>query len=239
MKGMGVLYIKQEVFFFFDDSGILHSKEKSGFFVYAGFSFLNRQDLDTAKRKYINANKKLKNILERKDELKAFGLEAKHKRALYNSVKEFDSVAVAVNISKIYDYILGDKKSICRYKDYILKRSIKEKLLEWISLGKLKHEEDIQINIFIDEQLTATNGYYTLKDSIREELKYGIKNFDYGITHPNVFNGEVMVSIQYCDSSRNYLIQASDILANRIWSSFKLGNPNMREKNKHTLLTLP
>lgn len=235
----GVLHIKQEVFFFFDDSGILHRNEDSGFFVYAGFVFTNRHDLDSAKRKYINANKKLKATLGRKDELKACGLCANHKRALYNSVKEFDSVAVAVKISKVYEHIICDKKSRCRYKDYILKRCIKDKLFEWVSAGTLKRDESIRVNIFIDEQLTATNGYYTLKDSIREELKYGIKNFDYGKKHSNVFDGEVKVDIHYCDSSHNYLIQASDILANRIWSSFKMDNPKLRKKNKHTLLTLP
>jgi len=48
----------------------------------------------------------------------------------------------------------------------------------------------------------------------------GIKNLDYGSFHPPLFTGTVNIKVKFCDSSNNYLIQASDILANRIHSSF-------------------
>ena len=231
--------ISQEVIFFFDDSGVLHKNEPSGYFVYAGYVFSNRKDLDSARRKYINANKKLKKALGRTDELKAATLDVKHKRALYNSVKEYDTVAVVVDISRLYDYILADKKSICRYKDYVLKRCIKSKLKKMITDGLISKDEDIIISVYIDEQLTATNGYYDLRDSIKEELQHGIANFDYGIRHPHVFDANVEVIIHYCDSSANYMIQASDILANRIWTSYRLNDRKLRVKNNRTILTFP
>lgn len=87
--------------------------------------FSDREEMEAAKRKYIHANKMLKNSLNRADELKAATLLPKQKRSLYNSIKKYDSVAVVVDISRVYDYILSDKKSICRYKDYILKRCVK------------------------------------------------------------------------------------------------------------------
>lgn len=235
----GGFIISQEVFFFFDDSGVLHTNEPSGFFVYAGYIFTNRNMLEAAKRKYIHANKMLKRALNRVDELKAANLKAKHKRALFNSVAEFDSISVAVDISRVYQYILSDKKSICRYKDYILKRCVKEKLKALIADGVISKDEDIKISIFIDEQLTATNGYYDLRDSIAEELEHGIANFDYGIKHPHLFDAHVTVNIQYCNSSQNYLIQASDILANRIWTSYRVNNRNLRKIGNHTSLTFP
>lgn len=171
--------------------------------------------------------------------MKAANLKSKHKRSLFNSVKEYDSVAVVVDISRVYDYILADKKSICRYKDYILKRCVKNKLKKLITDGRISKNEDVTISIFIDEQLTATNGYYDLRDSIREELCYGIVNFDYSIRHQHVFDSNVTVNIQYCDSSTNYLIQASDILANRIWTSYRTNNPNLRLIEKQITLTFP
>lgn len=229
----------QEVIFFFDDSGVLHRNEPSGYFVYAGYVFSNRETLEIAKRKYISSNKKLKRALNRTDELKAANLKPKHKRALFNSVKEYDSVDVVVDISRVYDYILADKKSICRYKDYVLKRCIKNKLSRMIVDGTISATEDIKISIYIDEQLTATNGYYDLRDSIMEELKYGIVNFDYGVSHPHLFNSNVTVDIQYCDSSSNYMIQASDILANRIWTSYRTKNRDLRQIDHHTSLTFP
>lgn len=231
--------ISQEVIFFFDDSGVLHKNEPSGYFIYAGYVFTDRSVLDVAKRKYISANKKLKKALNRSDELKAANLEAKHKRALFNSVREYDSVDVVVDISRVYDYILEDKKSICRYKDYVLKRCVKNKLKRLVADGTISKSEDITISIYIDEQLTATNGYYDLRDSIREELKYGIPNFDYGIRHPHLFDANVTVNIHYCDSSKNYMIQASDILANRIWTSYRTKNRNLRQIDHHTSLTFP
>lgn len=229
----------QEAIFFFDDSGVLHKNEPSGFFVYAGYVFTDRAQLDVAKRKYIHANKLIKEATKRYDELKAARLETKYKRSLFNSVKEYPMLSLVVDISKVYDHILSDKKSICRYKDYVLKRCIKQKLLDLIAEKILDPNESITITIYIDEQLTATNGYYSLRDSIMEELQYGIVNFDYGVRHSNVFNGNVSVYIHYCDSSKNYLIQASDILANRLWTSFRTNNPKLREIEGNTLLTFP
>lgn len=234
-----MIIISQEVIFFFDDSGILHKSNTVGVFVYAGYVFTDRSALQSAKRKYINANKKLKEALGRNDELKATSLEPKHKRALFNAVKEFESLAVVVNVPRVYSHILANKKSICRYKDYVLKRAVKHKLKRLIADGVLSSDEDITITIYIDEQLTATNGYYDLRDSIMEELRYGIVNFDYGVLHHSIFNAAVTVNIEYCDSSKNYLIQASDILANRIWTSYAKNDPKLRRIGNHTTLTFP
>ena len=230
----------QKVYFFFDDSGVLHRNEKSGYFVYGGYVFTNREELDSAKHKYINANKLLKAELGRSDELKAAGLEPKHKRSLYNAVREYESISCSVRIAGVYNSILSDKKSICRYKDYVLKRCIKAKLKDLIARGKISEDEDITVEVSIDEQLTATNGYYSLRDSIMEELQHGIQNFDYGSFHKPVFNAEVKVNLRYCESKDNYLIQASDILANRIWTSFRTQKKELlRSIPNHLHLTFP
>ena len=227
------------MYFFFDDSGVLHKNEPSGFFVYAGYVFTSKEELEKAKREYIHANKILKKALNRKDELKAATLNRSNRRSLFNALKKYMSVSVIIDISRVYDYILNDKKSVCRYKDYILKRCIKDKLKRLIAERIIDENEDITLKIYIDEQLTATNGYYDLRDSISEELKHGIANFDYGITHAPLFNGDVAVEIIYCDSERNYLIQASDILANRIWTSYRLKNKDLRNIKNHSTLTFP
>jgi hypothetical protein len=229
----------QEVTFFFDDSGSLHKNEPSGFFVYAGFVFSDRQTLIEAKRKYIHANKELKKVLGRNDELKAATLKRNHRRMLLNAVREYDSLSAVVTIKKVYDYILANKKSICRYKDYVLKRCIKHKLKRLIANGVVLNSDDIRLRIYIDQQLTGTNGYYDLRDSIREELRHGIANFDYGIVHPSLFDSNVVVDIEYCNSQKNYMIQACDILANRIWNAFKGDDNGMKKIPNHTTLTFP
>lgn len=232
--------LSQKVYFFFDDSGVLHRNEQSGYFVYGGYVFLSREELDNAKRKYISANKAIKLELERTDELKAAGLEAKHKRALYTVVRKYESISCSVNIPRVYDSIISSKNSICRYKDYVLKRCVKAKLQDLIDKGKLEPDEDIIIEVNIDEQLTATNGYYSLRDSIKEELQHGIFNFDYGTFHKPIFDAQVDINLRYCESKNNYLIQASDILANRIWTSYRTGNSKLLNNiPNHLHLTFP
>ena len=227
------------VYFFFDDSGTLHRNEASGYFLYAGFVFLSRDELDIAKRKYIKANKALKVATGITGELKASKLATSHKRSLYNSMRECESLSAVVAIRNVYNYILENKKSICRYKDYILKLIIKKKLQELLNEGRLSKGDDVNIIVSIDEQLTASNGYYDLADSIYEELRHGIYNFNYGVMHNNLFDGKVKVSITYCESKNNYLIQASDILANRILTSYRTGNKKLRNIPNHTALTFP
>lgn len=231
--------ITQSVYFFFDDSGVLSQHAKIKTFVYAGYVFLSREELEIAKRKYIHANKRIKQQYPDLKELKACFLKAKHKRSLLKSIEEYDSVSAIVDISRLYSYILNDKKSICRYKDYVLKRIIKRKLEQLISDGKINQNTNIDIQVNVDEQLTATNGYYDLRSSIFEELRHGITNWDYGSIHSNVFNKDVSVELRYCESKNNYLIQASDILANRIWSSYATGNEKLREIGNHVRLTFP
>ena len=59
LKNVIIIYNKggvkflQKVFFSFDDSGILHIKEKSGYFVYAGYVFTSLEE----KEKKINKRK--------------------------------------------------------------------------------------------------------------------------------------------------------------------------------------
>ena len=109
-----------------------------GIFLYAAMCFCNVNDRDIVKRKYINANKKIRQATGKTGELKASVLEAKYKRALFNSTRSYESVSAAVNLSRIYDHILEKKKSRCRYKDYILKLCVKRKLQELISRGIIK-----------------------------------------------------------------------------------------------------
>lgn len=227
----------KDLFFFVDDSGVLHNNED--YFVYAGYMFVGSEDKEVAKRKYRQLVSKIKQSNGITGELKACYLNRKQKRALYNVMRNYESFYVAVNNSNLYENIMQDKKSRHRFKDYALKRIIKEKIQYLIRNGIITSNEAIRIHICIDEQLTASNGYYSLDQSIREELCYGISNLDYGIYRPSVLTGTVDITVQFCDSSCNYLVQASDILANRIRASLVLNKPELRTKQKNTQLHLP
>ena len=229
----------QELFFFFDDSGVLHKNNPVKKFVYAGYVFNSREELDIAKRKYRSLVKKIQKSLNSEGELKAFGLENKHKRALYKVLEYAESLSVVVDITRIYDSIIESSKSICRFKDYILKRVIKNKIRKLIDEQKISAYEDIYLHIFIDEQMTATDGIYGLRETIKEEFQHGIKNYDYGTFYQPLFQKKVFVEVQYCDSKNNYMIQACDILANRIFVSYRDNKPELRKIPCHTNLTQP
>ncbi|RBT56138.1 DUF3800 domain-containing protein [Enterococcus hirae] len=230
----------QKVYFYFDDSGVLHKNDPNRYFVYAGLFFLDNNSKDKFKRKYFSINKEIKKHLGLEGELKAcFIKDPKYKASLFRTMKYENTMGLTVDIERVYSNILSSKKSIHRYKDYVLKRLVKEELKYHIRLGNLDPSEDIQINICVDEQATATDGFYSLKDSIFEELKKGIVNFDYGSFHEPLFTSEVKVNVSYCNSANNYLIQASDILANRLWTSFIKGNKELRKIPNHRCLRLP
>lgn len=229
----------QTLYFYIDDSGTLHKNERSGLFVYAGYLFLKRLHRDNAQRRYRAAVKTLQSRLGRNDELKAHGLRNKDRRFLFNSIKQCRSFSSIVRIERVYDRILVERESICRYKDYVLKRVIKEKLGYLISLNLVNPAEDIQLIVQIDEQLNCSNGYYSLESSIREELSDGIYNYDYGVMHPPLFLGKVDVKVSFSDSSNNYLIQASDILANKIWNDAKNKVENIEGLTNHKNLFFP
>lgn len=231
--------ILQHLYFFFDDSGILHATNRVGYFVYAGFVFTSRDQLDNAKRKYKSLLIKIKKELQCTDELKAAALGKKHRRALYNVLRSERSLSVEVHIPRVYERILCSGKSICRYKDYILKMLVKKEIERIIRSGEISADSDIFIHIAVDEQLTATDGIYGLRASVKEELQSGISNYNYGHLHPPLFNATVEVEVKYCDSKCDYMIQAYDVLANRIYCSYKFDNVSLRDIPNHYSLHQP
>lgn len=231
---MGIL---QQLYFYIDDSGVLHTNED--YFIYAGYVFLNAEDKDIAKRKYKTLADNIGKKLKINNELKSAQLAPKHKRALYNVLKHEHSLCVCVHNKDVYDNIMNNKQSRHRYKDYILKRAIKQRIIKLIQLGYVNPQEFVSLKIHIDEQLTATDGYYDLESTIYEELVKGINNFDYNTFYPPILKGGAKIKIKFLDSKNDYLIQASDVLANRFRASYILHNPKLRRKPNHCDLQFP
>lgn len=216
---------KQLVYFFFDDSGIFHSSNPSGYFVYAGYIFFSKSEKDSARRQYQSLNKKIRSSLHRQDELKACSLRNTHRRALLNVLKKYERLALVVTLHNVHSHIIEDKYARVRYKDFILKQLIKEKVKLLIAQGKLDPNLDTQLIINIDEQSNASSGIYDLKTAIIEEFRHGISNWNYNAFMPPIFTGELLVDIKYCHSDHEYLIQAADILANYIHHQSKNNLP--------------
>ena len=230
----------QTLSIFLDDSGVFSMNHYENYFVYAGYLFLSPDERATAKRKYRTLSDTIHASIGHRGELKASDLsKIAHRRALVNVLKNYESMACVIFIPNIRKSIKENKLSIHRYKDYALKIAIKRKLETLISTGKIKADIPTELNIYIDEQHTSTDGFYGLKESIKEEFINGIRNLDYGTFHPPLFTNQLKICVEFCDSSANYLVQASDMLANRINKSYNKDSPKLRQLPKLNILNLP
>lgn len=232
----------QIISIYLDDSGVFTTGNNSRFFVYGGYSFTNDKDRLTAKSIYKKRVSEIRNSLglTNGDELKAAILSARHKRSLFETLKRYNTVDVAVDLGSVNSSILENKLAVHRYKDYVLKRLVKAEVERLIGSSEIDPYRPAELKVYIDQQHTSTDGYYTLSESISEELNHGIHNFNYGIFFPPLFKAPVKVSISFCDSSNNFLIQASDILANRIFTAYNYNLPKLtKDIPSHTHLDLP
>lgn len=227
------------IWIFIDDSGVLHSNAQNNIFVYAGYSFITLERKEDAKRRYRALSHRVQDVAGIVGEVKASRLNNKNKAKLFRVMRNERSLASTVDIARVYNNILGNKNSIHRYKDYVLKRLVKLAVQKYINEGKLDSNEDLKIVLSLDEQATATDGIYNLHDSIYEELAEGVSNFDYGTFHEPVMHKKVEVQVKFCDSSCDYLIQSADILANRVWHSYFDNMPDLRNFDNHIWLHLP
>ena len=93
---------------------------------------------------------------------------------------------------------------------------IKECIKNLIINNEINQNKPLKIIINIDEQTTKSNGYYNLHDGLIEELKYGIANYNYGITLIPIINNDLNISIAYQNSAKSYVVQAADLLAGTV-----------------------
>lgn len=227
----------QEIYFYLDDSGVLHPNSHEQFFVYAGYVFLSHKEKDRALCDYRRATRQVNPTSD--IELKAHGAKGKTKRYLNSILQNYESLGCVVDKHRVYTNIIKDKKSIHRYKDYCLKRIAKAKLLEMISRKIIDPNLPTTLRFFIDNQPTSTDGIYNLRESIREEFAAGIQNFDYGVFYEPIFHNDLIVTTSFCDSRTQPLIQASDILANSIFIQRNY-NPRIKHNHQHhTEILLP
>ena len=136
-----------------------------------------------------------------------------HKRRIMNYIKKYYKVALIIDNSKVYNYIIDNKPSKGRYIDYTIRRLIKSTIEELIKSKKINPYKNIRLIINIDEQSTKSKGYYNLKDGLTEELLHGISNFNYDIIYKKIIYSKLEIILSYQDSGKSYLVQAADLLA--------------------------
>ncbi len=231
---------EQELYIYMDDSGQLtKSNPEQTIFVYGGLYFLSKLEADNFSRQYksiVNSIKykyckdfenddgldnyfcykhPINSCIYKCPELKSSKLEKKDRRHLLNFIKKYNTSVVVIDNSKLKDYIFDNKASVGRFKDYAIKREVKNIIEKLISENKLNPLQPVKIYLNLDQQTTISNGYYDLQHTIKEELQYGIINYNYGTMYPPILS-EVDVKIKYKDSYYSYNIQAADLLVGDI-----------------------
>lgn len=231
---------QQIIYINMDDSGVL-VKGKMGdpIFVYGGIIFLSKDEKDefirqysalvkTIKSKYCKYFKSDSNIdtnfcltHTQKNckyicpELKSSLISPSDKRRFLNLIKNYYCSVAIVDNNKLYDSITKDKASKGRFKDYVVRRLVKEIISQLISENQIDPDNPVKLILNLDEQSTKSNGYYDLKSGIIEELQYGIINYNYG-TFFNPILTNVEVEIYHQDSYNSLCVQAADLIVGEI-----------------------
>ena len=223
-----------------DDSGqLVKNNPKELVFVYGGIYFLSLIEQENFSRQYkalVNGikSKYCKNFIEDNTitnnfclyhsyknckyncpELKSNMLESKDRRRLLNFIKRYDTTVAIVSNFKLKDYIFDSKASKGRFKDYVIKREVKKVIENLINTRKINRDIPVNIMLNLDEQSTLSNGYYDLASSIKEELQYGVMNYNYAISFPPILS-KVNVKIMYKNSYYSYPVQAADLLVGEV-----------------------
>lgn len=226
---MSTLYI------FSDESGVLDIKKDV--YIFSGILFLDKKKMDNANRlfKSIESQIKIKNKIS--GEMKGSALRFQDKKRIIKAMNNFSfPFFVKINIQKLNKNLFNHKKTKQRYLDYAYKIGIKKILLYLNKTGNLKLEEIKEINIFMDQHTTATNGKYELKESILQEFKIGIFNYNSNIFYEPFCENLNNVNLNYCDSNKKSLIRVADVFANYL---FQCSNRNIQTFCKFFICELP
>ncbi len=206
------------IFVYSDESGVFDVKHND-FYIFGGILFLSKEEKENQTHKYIAAerNVRLSEHKKREVEIKATSISNKSKSKLYRAVNEVEKFGVIINQNKLNKNIFSTKKHKQRYLDYAYKIAIKRKFEKLIKEGKINPLEVENIYFFVDEHTTATDGLYELRESMLQEFKEGMFTADYVSFKKPIFPNLKRLEVEYCKSSKNTLVRAADIVANKLY----------------------
>ena len=219
-----------ELYVYSDESGVF-DKEHNDIFVYGGVILLNKSDCDIASRKYLNAEKTIRTgKYNSKLELKACKITNREKGKLYRSLNHIIKFGGVINQKNVLNQIFKSKKDKQRYLDYAYKISLKKAFQKMINDDIISLDNIDSILVFNDEHSTATNGRYELREGLEQEFKLGTYNMKYDKFYPPIFPNLKSINLSFCNSEKQPLIRASDIIANRIFYAATSGKFDMLDK---------
>lgn len=207
-----------DIYIYSDESGVF-DKAHNRYFVFGGILFLSKDERDECARKYIKAEKDVKASakMDSSQEAKASNIENKYKSKLFRALNNQYRFGVIVDQQKVLDRIFATKKDKQRYQDYAYKIAVKRLLQKLIREGIIIPEQVETLTFYVDEHTTATNGCYELREGLEQEFKNGTFNYQFSRFFPPIFPALKSLNLQHCNSSKQVLIRAADIVANKIY----------------------
>lgn len=228
-----------DVYVYSDESGVFDSVHND-YFVFGGIIFFDKKNKDIMERKFIHAENCIRSSLnlEKNEELKACKLSNKIKGKLYRSLNKCLKFCVIIDQKKILDSIFKQKKSKQRYLDYAYKIGLKRCFEYLITSNNISASNINNINVYVDEHTTATNGCYELQEGLLNEFKYGTYNLEWSKFFPPIFPKMNNLNVTFCDFKSKTLIRAADIIANKIYF-LKTHNMQINTKGNLIITQLP
>lgn len=234
----------QHIYINMDDSGKISKYENHA--IFAGIVFRNSNEKSKFINKYRSIIKDIKceyceNTIENCSrccpEIKGFLISNKDRRRIINLSKQFITFSTIIYNKNLSNEIITNKSSKGRFSEYAQRRIIKNTINHLIVNKSLDPNKPIYLHINIDQMPTKSNGYYSLREGLIEELKYGIINFNYAKHFKPIIYGDLEVEVIYKDSKNDRAIQMADIIANSIHQIFVINNnwQSAYEKLKNNL----
>lgn len=219
-----------DIFVYSDESGVFDYKHNE-WFVFGGIITLSKEEKDGLIRLYKKAEESIAPKYGNGVELKASVITTKERTKLFRSMNRANKFGVVIKQSALNrKEIFNNKKTKQRYLDYAYKIGVKTALQQMMDNGLFAASDVNNIHVFVDEHTTATDGLYELREALLQEFKEGTFNYDYNKYFEPIFPTMKGLDLHYCNSLKNTLIRASDIIANRIYHEVVSGkDPEIRD----------
>ena len=206
------------IYVYSDESGIF-DKIHNDIFVFGGIILLGSSEKEKWSHLYAHAEASMRSRkgVSKDYELKSSNITNTEKGKLYRSLNGCHKFSVTIIEQKVLDQIFRSKKDKQRYLDYAYKIAVKRAFESLIEIGYISPLSVESIFFNTDEHTTATNGKYELCQALETEFKNGTYNLTYDRFFPPIFPSVKSVSVNYCNSAKNLLVRAADVVANRIY----------------------
>ena len=228
------------IFVYSDESGVFDVAHND-FYVFGGVLFLSKNEKDNETRKYraVENNIRYSEKINKYSEVKATSVKNKSKGKLYRALNNCEKFGVIINQNKLHKNIFESKKHKQRYLDYAYKIAIKRKFEYMIKTGHINPSQVENIYFCVDEHTTATNGLYELRESMLQEFKDGMFTADFVSFKEPIFPNLKNLDVKFCNSSKNTLVRAADIVSNKLYYAAVNANLEKLNKNKFNIIRLP